>query len=221
MTEFFTIDNNSPAVIRFIPVKPASFALHTLKSKTYACSAFGKKDAFCPICQMRANLYHDAEEAVTEAKKRNFQDFARILRPIERHFLPIIDRAHPDRGVQILSASKFLYKSILDGWLTHPCPPPKPKWYHFLTRLYNWWYGIKQPMSALDEKGGVDFILRREMKRSGPRSFADFGESTYATEPSDLGTEADVALWKTQAQTALKEITFPSAEELSGHYPKL
>jgi hypothetical protein len=212
----FTIDNNSPAVIRFVPTQPVSHALHYLKDKYYTCVRFQNQKTACPICDMRNNLYTDANNAPTDKNKRECNEFARALRPIEKHYLAIIDRAQPEQGVQILAASKWLYEIILKGWLTHPCRPPEPKWYQFWTRLENWWTGYRRPNTALDQLEGVDFILRREMKRAGAHSFADYSTSTYATTCSPLHPDKQQReAWVREAEETLKGIQFPASTELT------
>jgi hypothetical protein len=211
----FIIDRNSPAVIRILPVQPLTLSIHNLKNKSYACSRLKDKTP-CPVCDMRNNLYKDAEEAESDKTKRECNEFARNLRPLERHYFPIIDRAYPDKGVQILVASKSLAQIIYKGVIEHPCPPTEPKWYHFWTRLKQWYTRYKRPTSALDEREGVDFIVRREMKRLGTNSFADYTTSTYAKILSPIHTDPkQIVDWKTQAEALLKKIDIPSTTELS------
>lgn len=211
----FTIDDNHPAIVRFIPVHPVSLAVHHLKNGVYSCTAFGSKVNTCTVCDMRHNLYQDADDAESEKAKREANEFARVLRPIERHYLAIVERTHPEKGVQILAASKWLYQIILKGWVEHPCPPPEPTRWQLWTRLKHWWTRYKRPASALHEKDGVDFIIRREMKGAGGRCFASFETSTYATTRSPLGTPAQITDWKLQAEEALKTITIPPTSTLA------
>lgn len=214
----FIIDSNSPAVIRILPIQPLSLSLHNLKNKSYSCTRF-KNKALCPVCEMRNNLYKDAENAPTEKIKRDSNEFARNLRPVERHYFPIIDRTYPEKGVQILVASKSLAQIIYKGMIEHPCPPAEPKWYHFWTRLKQWWNRYKRPTSAIDEMEGVDFIVRREMKRLGTNSFADYTTSTYAKIRSPIHKDPDqVAKWKAEAEELLKKIEIPPTTELSTNH---
>jgi hypothetical protein len=217
----FTIDNNSPAVVRFIPVQPVSHSIHTLKNKQYSCTAFKNKIP-CPICDLRNVFYKDAENAATEKSRRDYNEFARALRPIEKHFIAMIDRAHPEQGVRILAASKWLYQTILEGWVTHPCPPPEPKWWHFLARLKRWWTRYKRPTSALDELQGVDFIIRRKMKNAGAHAFATYEDSTYAKVCSPISKDpAQIEAWKREAEEKLNALVIPppSTEFSASHNP--
>lgn len=215
----FIIDRNSPAVVRILPVQPLTLSIHNLKNKSYACSRFKDKNP-CPVCDMRNNLYKDAEEASSEKARRECNEFARNLRPLERHYFPIIDRDNPDHGVRILVASKSLAKIIYEGILAHPCPPAEPKWHHFWTRLKQWWTRYKRPTSAIDELEGVDFIVRREMKRVGTSSFADYTTSTFAKRRSPIHSNPQqIKAWKAQAEDMLKKIEIPSTTELSAVLP--
>jgi hypothetical protein len=215
----FNVDNIPLAVVRFIPVQPVSHSIHTLKNKQYTCSAFNDKTP-CPICDMRNAFFKDAQNATTEKSRRNYSEFTRALRPIKKHFIAIIDRAQPEKGVQILVASQCLYKNILKGWITHPCPPHKPKWWQLTTRLKRWRTGYKPPTSALDELQGLDFIIRQTMKNTGSHIFATYEDSAYAKFCSPISEDpAQITAWKEEAKEKLKAIKIPppSTEFLSIH----
>lgn len=165
--------------------------LHSINGRKYHCPKplmNGKWDrnTNCPVCNYYSSLWSTIEKLeksgqldLAKAKK----DEARAIKPIERYYYNAIVREMIDSkgvkqvnvGPRILSVGKILHQMIVRAIVGDEVSAAIGD--------------VTHPVR------GFDFTIIKELQVSGGEEFPSYNRSTFARDPSPLGTPEEIQKW--------------------------
>jgi hypothetical protein len=139
-----------------------------------------------PIVDFYNSLWRDAdkfEQAGRRDEAERCKSEARSIKPIERYYYNAIVRkltdaegnTHSNVGPRILSVGKTLHKMIVRAIVGDE---------------------VEEALGDItDPQTGYDFHIKVEMRGTGNESYPNYDRSSFARDPSPLGTPEEVQKW--------------------------
>jgi len=139
-----------------------------------------------PIVDYYNSLWRDSDKAEKAGRKdeaERYQQEARSIKPIERYYYNAIVRKMTDEngqvltnvGPRILSVGKVLHKMIIRAIVGDETEAPLG--------------------DVTDPVNGFDFFIKVEMRGTGDNAYPNYDRSSFARDPSPLGTPEEVKKW--------------------------
>lgn len=165
--------------------------LHTINGRSVHCPKpliQGKwdKNTPCPICNYYNSLWAQIDKLEDSGQMElaeKLKQEARSIKPVERYYYNAIIRkltddkgeVHLNVGPRIWSVGKTVHQMIVRAIVGDDTE--------------------KGLGDITHPKNGYDFNLKIEMTSSGKDAFPNYNRSTFARDPSPLGTPEEVAKW--------------------------